>query len=248
MKRKQRKDAQQTRQRLLTAAARIFAEKGFWETTHAEICEKAGANTAAVNYHFGSKENLYVEAWKHSFEESIRAHPPDGGVAPDAPVHERLHGRILAFMHRIADPDNHEVEIMHKEMANPTGLLSETIRQIMEPMRRDTRDIVREMLGDGANEQQGRFCEMSIISQCFGPMLHLRRFKKASGAPAPNSPPIDFAVEELADHITQFSLAGIRGIREGPHFAKKLRNGNHEELQKKKKEIKKPRRGGLVTK
>jgi AcrR family transcriptional regulator len=233
--RKQRKDAQETRQCLLAAAAEVFAEKGFWETTHAEICKKAGANTAAVNYHFGSKENLYVEVWKYAFEKSIQAHPPDGGVAPDAPVQERLYGRILAFMSRIADPDNHEIEIMHKEMANPTGLLSETIGQITESIRRDTRDIVQELLGGRTSEQQGHFCEMSIISQCFGPMLHLRRFKKASGKPAPGGPPINFAVEELADHITRFSLAGIRGIRQKPQ-------------KKKKKKTKKPRRGGLATK
>jgi len=74
MKRRPRKDAQETRQRLLEAAAEVFAQKGFWEATHAEICAKARANTAAVNYHFGSKENLYVEAWKHAFERSLQAY------------------------------------------------------------------------------------------------------------------------------------------------------------------------------
>ena len=177
MKRKQRKDAQETRQRLLAAAAEVFAQKGFWETTHVEICEKAKANTAAVNYHFASKENLYIEAWKYSFERSLEAYPPEGGVAPDAPVQERLHGRVLAFMRRIADPNNHEIEIMHKEMANPTGLLAETLQQAIEPMRREIRAIVQELLGDGAGEQQISFCAMSLMGQCFGPMLHLRRAK-----------------------------------------------------------------------
>src|SRR4030042_2664337 len=135
MKKKQRKDALETRQRLLAAAGEVFAAKGFWEATHAEICAKAGANTAAVNYHFGSKENLYVEAWKYAFENSIERHPPDGGVAPNAAVRERLRGRILAFMRRIADPDNHEGEIIHKEMANPTGLLRDVIPRAVEPMR-----------------------------------------------------------------------------------------------------------------
>lgn len=213
--RRQRKDAIETRQRLLAAASEVFAQKGFWETTHAEVCGKAKVNTAAVNYHFGSKENLYVEAWKYSFERSIAAHPPDGGVAPEAPVEKRLRGRILAFMHRIADPDNHEIEIMHKEMANPTGLLAEAIQQAIEPMQRRSRSIVQELLGDGASEQQVSFCEMSVMGQCFGPMLHLRRAKMGPGGLRPPGPPFRFCVEDLADHVTQFSLAGIRGIREG---------------------------------
>jgi AcrR family transcriptional regulator len=230
--RKQRKDALDTRRRLLAAATEVFADKGFWEATHAQICKKAGTNTAAVNYHFGSKENLYVEAWKHAFDRSIQAHPVDGEVAPDAPVRDRLYGRILAFMHRIADPNNREVEIVHKEMANPTGLLGESMRQTMEPMRQDMRNLVQELLGDGADEQQCRFCEMSIMSQCFGPMLHLRRIKKP-GAPLPGGPPMQFAVEDLADHIVRFSLMGIRGIRK--------------ESQK-KEGGRKPRRGGPVSK
>jgi TetR/AcrR family transcriptional regulator, regulator of cefoperazone and chloramphenicol sensitivity len=212
--RKQRKDAQETRQRLLAAAAEVFAERGFWETTHAEICRKAHANIAAVNYHFGGKENLYVQAWKHAFERSLQAHPADGGVATDAPVPERLRGWILAFMQRIVDPDNYEVEIMHKEMANPTGLLNETMHRVLEPMRQHTLSIVRELLGHGADERQIHFCEMSIMGQCFGPLLHLRRARKTPGAAPPSGPPIHFAVEELADHIARFSLAGVRGVRD----------------------------------
>lgn len=215
MKRRQRKDAQETRQRLLAAASEVFAQRGFWEATHAEICAKAQANTAAVNYHFGSKENLYVEAWKYSFERSVEAHPPDGGITPEAPVAERLRGRILAFMQRIEDPDNHEIEIIHKEMANPTGLLTEVMQQAVEPMRQGLRAIVQEVLGRQASEQQVALCVMSLVGQCFGPMLHVRQARKTPGAARPAGPALRFSVEDLADHVTQFSLAGMRGIRAG---------------------------------
>ena len=213
-KKKQRKDAQETRQRLLAAAAEVFAQKGYWETTHAEICRKAKANTAAVNYHFGSKENLYVESWKYAFEESVKAHPPDGGIAPGAPVEERLRGRVLAFMQRIADPANYEIEIIHKEMANPTGLLTQTMQQKVEGMRQGMQSIVRELVGDRASDRRVSLCVMSLVGQCFGPMLHLRHARMAPGTPRPAGPPFGFGVDELADHVTQFSLAGIRGIRE----------------------------------
>lgn len=214
MKKKLRKDARETRERLLAAAAEVFAAKGYWEATHAEICERAGTNTASVNYHFGSKENLYVEAWKHSHNESMRAHPPDGGVSPDAPPEERLYGRILAFMHRIADPDNHEIEMVHKEMANPTGLLMGAMQRTIESERQCTLALVRELLGAKASEQAVSLCEMSLMSQCFGPIMHLRGGKMPPGMPHPPNPFAGLSVEQLADHIVRFTLAGIQGIRE----------------------------------
>ena len=55
-----REDGVQTRQRLLEIAGQIFAQRGYARTTSKEICKRAGANIAAVNYHFGGKEGLYA--------------------------------------------------------------------------------------------------------------------------------------------------------------------------------------------
>lgn len=50
-----------TRERIITAAELLFARQGYAATSVREITEAAGVNIAAVNYHFGSKENLLVE-------------------------------------------------------------------------------------------------------------------------------------------------------------------------------------------
>ena len=63
--------SEKTRNRLLTAASRIFAEKGFQEATIAEICEQAKANIASVNYHFRDKETLYLESWRFAFNREL---------------------------------------------------------------------------------------------------------------------------------------------------------------------------------
>ena len=52
------------RDRLLDAAEDCFAEKGFEGTNIRDLTQKANSNIAAVNYHFGGKENLYIEVFR----------------------------------------------------------------------------------------------------------------------------------------------------------------------------------------
>jgi len=97
-------------------AGKIFAGKGYRDATIADICAQARTNVAAVNYHFGDKENLYMAAWRYAFRESMKNHPPVGGVPDDASPEKRLHGPVAALLQRIADPNERELSIMQKEM------------------------------------------------------------------------------------------------------------------------------------
>ncbi|MBN2581491.1 MAG: CerR family C-terminal domain-containing protein [Planctomycetes bacterium] len=203
-----------TRQRLLESACEVFARKGYRAATIAEICERASANIAAVNYHFRDKASLYGEAWRLAFDLSIERHPPDGGVPPEAPAAERLRGHILAIVSRVADPQSYEFEIIHKELANPTGLLTGVMGECIEPIRRCFEAIVRELLGEAATDEQVWLCQMSVRSQCFDLMIHHQRRRLFGHREPPGPvPPPAIDVKILADHIADFCLAGIADLR-----------------------------------
>lgn len=212
-----RADARETQRRLLEAAVVLFAAKGFRNTRTADICRQAGANVAAVNYHFGGKEALYAQAWRHAFERGLAAYPPDGGVSAQAPAEERLRGHIMANVRRFMDPANHDLDIADREMADPTGLLAEVIHRSLAPLHRVHQELVRGLLGPGATDEQIDLCVMSVHSQCIAVLMHERRRRLA---PSPRSrhlgpPRLKVTPETLADHIARFSLAGIREIARG---------------------------------
>jgi len=209
-----RSDGLETRRRLLNAAESIFAAKGFHKAKTAEICRMAKANTAAVNYHFGSKEELYVEAWRNAFERSIEAYPPDGGVPATAPAEDRLRGQILATMKRIMDPASLDFDIAHREMANPTGLLAEVMHRSIDPLYQRLVGVVSELLGEDMSERQVFLCAMSIHAQCFAWVIHERRRPAGQKPLKPSLAQI--GVEALADHILRFSLAGLEAIKSAP--------------------------------
>lgn len=204
------KKSARTRERLLSAAGDVFVEKGFRDATVAEICARAGANIAAVNYYFGGKEALYQEAWRHCLAESLRAHPPDGCADPAAPPEERLRERLRALMGRIADPETKDFFISQMEIANPTGLLEEVMMRELIPMREKTLAMVRELLGPDADERQVVFCEACIISMCVHPLIMRRLGQKTPNA---RMPVIVDDLDAFADHVVRFALAGIHASR-----------------------------------
>jgi AcrR family transcriptional regulator len=206
-----RQDGARTQKNLLLAAGQIFAEKGFRDATIAEISRKAGTNVAAVNYHFGDKETLYREAWRLSFRESIKAHPPDGGIDEGAPPEKRLAGRVTALLQRINDKNNRDFLIVNKELANPTGLLEEVMKEEVRPLRRSIMALVQEILGPDKPEKAVRFCAVSILSQCVIPAF-INIMEKPWTDGENESLRID-DIEAYTRHIVAFSLAGMGVIK-----------------------------------
>src|SRR5436853_7520482 len=64
---------ERTRTRLMDAALDLIAERGEEGVTLRELTEAAGANVAAVSYHFGSLKSLRDEAIEHALERYLDA-------------------------------------------------------------------------------------------------------------------------------------------------------------------------------
>ncbi len=61
-----------TKQRILDVAESLFAEHGFAGTSLRLVTSQAAVNLAAVNYHFGSKDNLIAEVFRRRMDEMSR--------------------------------------------------------------------------------------------------------------------------------------------------------------------------------
>ena len=61
-----------TKDRILGAAEELFAQHGFMGTSLRQVTSRADVNIAAVNYHFGSKENLVNELFRRRMDEMSR--------------------------------------------------------------------------------------------------------------------------------------------------------------------------------
>jgi AcrR family transcriptional regulator len=204
-----RTDGIETRKRILQAACEVFAARGYRAATVAAICRLAGANSAAVNYHFQDKESLYVEVWRHAAEEAMRLYPFDGGVPATAPVQERLRGFLVALLKRMTDRGRlgsfHRLRLM--EMANPSGLIDRVQWQAVQPMRDYIHKLLKELLGPDVTGQELNHCELSLVGPCLMAQMTCQHPLPGSGL----GPELDF--ESFANHCTEFLVAGVKSVR-----------------------------------
>ncbi|MBY0280213.1 CerR family C-terminal domain-containing protein [Candidatus Binatia bacterium] len=200
--------AADTRSRLLEAAGEVFAEHGFRTATVQEICRRADANIAAVNYHFSDKEQLYREVIRYAEEQHGAAHPR--ALAASASAEERLHAHVEWFLLHLLDegrPAWHG-RLMAREMIEPTAALDELVDGHIRESNDRLLGIVRELMGAAATDEQVRTSAFSITGQC----LFYRHCEPVIARLHPDVRIGRAQVPALAEHVTRFSLAGLAAI------------------------------------
>lgn len=197
-----------TRRRLLDAAIEVFADKGFRSATIDQISRRAGANIAAAHYHFGSKEGLYAAVFDHAEKQRLVGAPlPEPPT--DAPSELRLRAHITGFLTRLLDPARPVwmARLLAQEMIEPTRALDRLVRRRMRANHELIASAIRDLLGRAASPDRVRLCTLSVIAQC----VFYRNSAAVISRLYPDLAPAQ-DVDRIADHVTRFSLAAIRGF------------------------------------
>jgi AcrR family transcriptional regulator len=199
-----------TRTRLLEAAGQVFAQQGFQAATVRGICSRAGANVAAVNYHFRDKMGLYVAV----LEMSLGAAPAAelralalGGKAPDEALRLMIHG-MLRRMYGQDERSAWHLRIMAHEMARPTAALDRVVAEIIEPNYTAFREIIGRILGLPPDHETTRLCAHSVIAQ----VIHYAHARPVIARLWPRFELSKDRIEQIATHITEFSLGSLRAL------------------------------------
>ena len=123
-----------TRQRIVQAAERLFAQKGFKAMTLRDVTREARVNLAAVNYHFGTKRDLIREVVRSRFEpineariqrlnESIERHSPD--PVPVREIFEALFHPLFDSANTRRGPDRVLMQMIGRSLSEPADFLRE---------------------------------------------------------------------------------------------------------------------------
>jgi TetR/AcrR family transcriptional regulator, regulator of cefoperazone and chloramphenicol sensitivity len=194
-----------TRARLLETAGEVFAEKGYEAATVREICDQAGVNLAAINYYFGGKESLYVQTL-----ECVHAGHPSPDELPDwpsgTPPAKKLRHfieQVLGHMLSLKD-EPWQSRLMIREIMNPTPAGRQVLRDHFRHAFRQLQDILEEILPPEMPRHKRHQVNFSIIGQC---VLYRGMAKIVPLLIDEDELRLHYGIGELAEHITQASLA-----------------------------------------
>lgn len=199
-----------TRAKLLAAATAVFAERGFHAATVREISLRAGANVAAVNYHFRDKLGLYTEVLR-AVVTSVGQDIKRTAFERDLPAEERLRMAVKVWISRLYGTDRPSLpfRLMRHELLRPTPALTKVVDEVIRPNYDRLRSTVAELLGLPADHETTRLCVHSVMGQALlypvaAPVL-ARLWPQFTMTPA--------ELERIADHVANFSLAALRNFK-----------------------------------
>ena len=203
---------QSTKERILEAASREFCDKGFKATTIRDICTRADANVASVNYHFGDKRKLYIQVlsmWMELMmqypdinDESYQSLSPEDKLKTyvrsellslctyDDPEKTKKRKIRLLFEEYVSEECDPEVFRCHEEIDEK--FLYPLIKEILKPI--DDQQII----------SQACMAAGGVLAHHFLTIIHFPEGEIES----------EEKLEFMTEFYTNFMLGSLKGIRE----------------------------------
>jgi AcrR family transcriptional regulator len=195
-----------TRERIIKAAERLFAEHGYDGTSIRAIVAKARVNQAAINYHFDGKDGLYREVLSTAFRaltEDQLAHADTAkAVSREAALQEFIRRQLRPLAAR--DEMSRYLRIFNWETVRPTAVFRKLMAEEVAPFMGVATDLVRRFLPD-ADRRTLVVAAIWLLGQC---SVFVRNREQLAG------PPTDLtfdetAVDWLSQLISRWTIAGL---------------------------------------
>lgn len=195
--------------KILEAASELFATKGYQNTTVRDICQKAGIYQLSINYHFGSKENLFKEVLMKTYQdteettliEKIKELPAD------RQLEEIIRTRVKSVFS--AGKQGVYFKIVSKEVSNNYELVAQTMCETFIGYLNYIKLLFAKISSDKLSEFELNYCVYLLMSHISVLSLH----EKAVLILFNTNNPTDEQLEELIKTVKKFIISGVENLK-----------------------------------
>lgn len=192
---------------LLDVAGRVFAARGYAAATSKEICERAGVNLAAVNYHFGGKQGLYRSVLAEAHRQLMTLEQLHGLAGLSGPPSARLEAVLRQFVrHAIGEPGSWSARLLMRELISPSPLAEAFADSTVRPKTVVMLELVAQILRRPASEAAVQRAMAFMFMPCLALLAALPEVEDKF------LPAIQGDPESLATELVAFVLAGLDAL------------------------------------
>ena len=196
----------ETVERILDAAEQLFAEKGFAETSLRLITSKAGVNLAAVNYHFGSRDGLYLAVLENVQQYLVELQQLINLYESDLAPRQKME-KLIDFLAGNAFRKNEwQISVWVREVMNPSPMLEKIFQKEALPKISVIIKIFSEYTGYTADDPRlysGIITLAAPFAVCLLGRHHSLRREM----------PVHIPIETMAENIKQLALANLENLK-----------------------------------
>jgi AcrR family transcriptional regulator len=195
-----------TRERIMKAAERLFAERGYDATSIRAIVAKARVNQAAINYHFDGKDGLYREVLRAAFraltEQQLEHADEMKAMSREAALAEFIRRQLRPLLGR--DEYSRHMRILNWETVRPTAVFRKLLSEEAAPFMGLAVELVRRFQPE-ADQRTLTAAAVWLVGQC---SVFLRNREQLA------DPPLGLAIDEeavewLAQLVSRWATGGL---------------------------------------
>jgi len=195
-----------TRERIMKAAERLFAERGYDATSIRAIVAKARVNQAAINYHFDGKDGLYREVLRAAFraltEQQLEHADEMKAMSREAALAEFIRRQLRPLLGR--DEYSRHMRILNWETVRPTAVFRKLLSEEAAPFMGLAVELVRRFQPE-ADQRTLVAAAVWLLGQC---SVFLRNREQLA------DPPLGLVLDEatvewLAQLVSRWATGGL---------------------------------------
>ena len=199
-----------TRERVLLAAGELFARNGFDATAVRDILELADAHSAAVHYHYHSKERLHLEALRYVLRrvvaQSANVLPGVSGELTPCEAARGIAALIDRTVRNYLSPTlpRWHIQLVIRSLATEDAEIRRVVHEVLHPEHEALMRLICRAV-PGTSEREGYLYAFSVTGQVVFYCLAGDMVPPVLG----DADYSDVLLGELSAHVTRLTLRGL---------------------------------------
>lgn len=202
-----RADGEATRARILEVAGEVFALNGYAQGTNKEIAARTGVDQASINYHFGTRSELYQAVLIEAHRRFVTLTDVQQLAESEQPPSQKLWMFIDLLVQRATcRTQGWHMKVLAQEFLSPTSHCQRLFKDEIDPKVTFVRRVLSEIAGIPEDDPAVICCMINIVA----PFAIL--FIGTGGLPGTIQEVLKMPRNTLTRYLHAYALAGLTAI------------------------------------